>query len=113
MNTVVLCVDLMDRSRIAAARPDAVFVRTPAALLERVAAGEVDSVIVDLSRAGAIDAIAAVAAQGVAVTGYGAHVDAELLDAARSAGCTEVLPRSRFFTRLDRAGRPEPEEREQ
>lgn len=104
MSTVVLCVDLMDRSRIAAARPDVAFVRTPAALLERVAAGEVDSVIVDLSRAGAIDSIAAVVAQGVPVTAYGAHVDTELLDAARAAGCTEVLPRSRFFGRLDRAG---------
>jgi hypothetical protein len=102
MSIVVLCVDLMDRSHIAAAHPDAAFVRTPAALLERVAASNAESVIVDLSRPGALDAIIAVVAAGVPVTGYGSHVDAAMLDAARAAGCTEVLPRSRFFARLER-----------
>ena len=103
MSTIALCVDLMDRSRITAARPDVVFVRTIAALLERVGAGGIDSVLVDLSRPGAIDAIDAVVAAGVAVTAYGSHVDTGLLGAARAAGCREVLPRSRFFARLDRA----------
>jgi hypothetical protein len=102
MSIVVLCVDLMDRSHIAVAHPDAVFVRTPAALLERVVASNAESVIVDLSRPGALDAIIAVVATGVSVTGYGSHVDAAMLDAARAAGCTEVLPRSRFFARLER-----------
>jgi hypothetical protein len=99
---VALCVDLMDRSRIAAARPEVVFVRTPAALLQRVATGDVREVIVDLARPGALDAIGTVVAAGVAITAYGSHVDDALLDAARAAGCTEVLPRSRFFGRLGR-----------
>lgn len=103
MSTVVLCVDLLDRSRISAAHPDATFVRSSAALLERVEAGQVRSVIVDLSRPDAIVAIAAATAAGAVVTAYGAHVDTDLLDAARAAGCAEALPRSRFFARLDRA----------
>ena len=33
------------------------------------------------------------------VIAFGSHVDAELLAAARAAGCDEVLPRSKFFAR--------------
>lgn len=100
MSTVALCIDLMDRSKIGAAHPDAVFVRTAAALAERVAAGAVATVIVDLSRPDAIDAIGAASAAGVRITAYGSHVDEAGLAAARAAGATEVLPRSRFFARL-------------
>jgi 2-keto-3-deoxy-6-phosphogluconate aldolase len=101
MSTVALCVDLMDRSKLAAARPDAALVRTAAALDERLLAGGVDVVIVDLSRSDAIDAITRAAAHaGVRIVAYGSHVDDERLAAARSAGAHEVLPRSRFFARL-------------
>ena len=109
MSIVVLCVDLLDRSRITAAHPDATFVRSSAALLERVEAGPIGSVIVDLSRPDAIVAISAAAAAGAVVTAYGAHVDTELLTAARAAGCAEALPRSRFFARLDRTAPTDPE----
>ena len=34
------------------------------------------------------------------VIGYGSHVDAARLKAARKAGCDEVLPRSAFFEDL-------------
>jgi hypothetical protein len=33
--------------------------------------------------------------------GFGSHVDAARLKAARSAGCDEVLPRSAFFEGLE------------
>jgi hypothetical protein len=37
---------------------------------------------------------------GIRVIGFGPHVDDELLQAARTAGVDEVLPRSAFFRRL-------------
>ena len=100
MTMVVLCVDLMDRSKIGAAHPDAVFVRSATALAERVAGGAVTAVIIDLSRPDALAAIAAASAAGVGVTAFGSHVDEAMLAAARDAGATDVLPRSRFFARL-------------
>jgi hypothetical protein len=90
---LVYAPDLMDRSRIAAAVPDAVFVRDPRELAGRAAR----VVLVDLSRPGVLDVVALVTAP---VIGFGSHVDEELLAAARAAGCAEVLPRSRFFNRV-------------
>jgi hypothetical protein len=87
--------DLMDRSRIAAAVPGVVFVRSPDALASTPAR----LVLLDLSRPGALDALPTVAGR---VVGFGSHVDDELLAAARAAGCDEVLPRSRFFRQLER-----------
>jgi hypothetical protein len=101
MSVVALCVDLMDRSKITAAHPDAVLVRTAAALADRLAGGEFDHVVVDLSRGDALDAIARASTHpGVRIVAYGSHVDDERLAAARAAGAHEVLPRSRFFARL-------------
>jgi DNA-binding NarL/FixJ family response regulator len=40
-------------------------------------------------------------AAGARVVGYGSHVDAARLKAARQAGCDEVLPRSAFFEDLE------------
>jgi CheY-like chemotaxis protein len=37
------------------------------------------------------------------VVGYGSHVDADSLHAARVAGCDPVLPRSKFVEELPRA----------
>ena len=86
--------DLMDRSRLA--RLGSVsFVSTPGELTD----AEADVVVVDLSRPGVLEAVAGL--EGVRTIGFGSHVDHELLDAARAAGCGEVLPRSRFFARLD------------
>jgi hypothetical protein len=85
--------DLMDRSKVAAAAPGAVFVRRPADL----ASAGADLAVVDLSRPGVLDAIPAVRAAGVTVVGFGSHVDRDLLAAARAAGCERVLTRSAFF----------------
>jgi hypothetical protein len=91
--------DLMDRSKVSAASPAEVrFVRTPTDLAE--AAATADLVVVDLGRPGVIEALVDVAALGVRVIGFGSHVDRELLDAARAAGCSQVLARSAFFGQL-------------
>ena len=60
----------------------------------------VSTVLVDLSKSGALEALPAIVASGTRVVAYGSHVDRTLLDAAREAGVAEVLPRSAFFTRL-------------
>jgi hypothetical protein len=49
-----------------------------------------------------VEALAPVVkAVGAKVIGYGSHVDAARLKAARKAGCDEVLPRSAFFEGLE------------
>ncbi len=85
--------DLMDRSKVAAAGT-VTFVQQPADLTGQPA----DLVIVDLSRPGVLDALPDLA--GTRVIGFASHVDRALMDAARAAGCTEVLARSVFFSRV-------------
>lgn len=97
---VALSADLMDRSKIAAAYPDAKLVRSASALVET--ATDAELVIVDLHRAGAVELLGDLVAVAGRVVAYGSHVDTDVLDAARAAGCTEVLPRSRFFATLGR-----------
>ena len=87
--------DLMDRSKITAAGADVQFVSSPAAL-EAAAAGA--TVVVDLSRPGVLEVLPSL--RGRRVVGFGSHVDRDLLDRARAAGCTEVLARSVFFARV-------------
>jgi len=86
--------DLMDRSRISAALPHAEFVATVDQLTR---AGPEALLLVDLGRAGVLEAIPTLVAP---VVGFASHVDEALLVAAREAGCAAVLPRSRFFRRL-------------
>jgi len=89
--------DLMDRSRIAAAVSDVVFVRTPEELVDVAA----DVIVLDAGRPGVLDVVPSLRGRIVA---FGSHVDTELLDAARAAGVDEVLPRSVFFRRLPNLG---------
>ena len=91
---LVLSVDLMDRSKIAAAFPAATMVRSTAKLAEMAA--DADLVIVDLARFGDPDGLAEL---GERVVAFGSHVDDEVLNAAQAAGA-EALPRSVFFRRL-------------
>ncbi|HUR18287.1 MAG TPA: hypothetical protein VMZ51_05035 [Acidimicrobiales bacterium] len=86
--------DLMDRSKVAAAVPDVVFVATPAAL----ATADADIVVVDLSRPGVLEVLPEL--MDTRTIGFGSHVHRDLLAAATAAGCREVLPRSRFFADL-------------
>jgi DNA-binding NarL/FixJ family response regulator len=60
-------------------------------------------VIVDLNaRSGAIPAIERVRAEksGVRVVGFLSHVQVDLAEQARAAGCDEVMPRSKFTQNL-------------
>jgi len=91
---VAVAPDLMDRSRIIAARPDVVFLPGPAAL---AGLGPDDVALVDLGRPAVLEAAAASPAR---VVGFVAHVDEARATAAVAAGVDEVLARSVFFRRL-------------
>ena len=94
MSTVLAYVpDLMDRSKVATVS-GVEFVTRPTELVERTA----DTVVVDLSRPGVLDVLPSLTS--VRIIGFASHVDRELMDAARAAGCTEVLARSAFFVRI-------------
>ena len=86
--------DLMDRSKITAAA-EVVVVRR----LSDVDAAAGDTVVVDLSRPGVLDAVPEFVAAGARVIAFGSHVDREMLEAGRAAGA-EVLARSAFFSRV-------------
>lgn len=88
--------DLMDRSKIAAAAPEARFVTQPEAL---VGMAGIDLAVVDLRQPRVVDLLPEIVAT-VPVIAYGSHVDRERLAAAEAAGCREVLPRSAFFSRV-------------
>jgi hypothetical protein len=90
---VVYAPDLMDRSRIAAVLPDAVFVRSVGELSGAAAR----LALVDLGRPGVLEVLPELT---MPVVGFASHVDDELMAAARAAGCRDVLPRSRFFRSL-------------
>jgi DNA-binding NarL/FixJ family response regulator len=63
---------------------------------------EVSLVLVDLHLAGALELVQAIRRQqpGLAILGYGSHVDTALLQQALAAGCSRVLPRSAFVQQL-------------
>lgn len=91
--------DLMDRSKLSAVNADVRFAASADALVEAASKPGVDVVVVDLSRDGVLDALRGLP-EGLRSIGFGSHVDTELLASARAAGCTEVLPRSKFFSTL-------------
>ena len=98
MTVVAYVPDLMDRSKVAAAASTARFVAEPSGLVGAAAPGDI--VVVDLSRDGVLEVLPAACATGARVIAFGSHVDRARLEAARAAGCTEVLARSVFFARL-------------
>ena len=89
--------DLMDRSRLNGIA-DLVFVASAAALEAVADLGPGDVVVVDLSRPGAQDAAARVAASGTKVIGFASHVDGDTMRAANAAGI-DAMARSAFFNR--------------
>lgn len=93
MKVVVLAPDLLDRSKIAAVLPEAVFVGAAAQL---PGAAAVDLVVVDLARPGVLEVLDAVVEAAGRVIAFGPHTDTELLAAADAAGAVS-MPRSRFF----------------
>lgn len=89
--------DVMDRSKVAAAG-DCIFVSRPADIAALCGAGAAEVVVVDLTRPGVVDVLAGLDAR---VIGFANHTSRDVMDAARAAGCHEVLPRSDFFARID------------
>jgi CheY-like chemotaxis protein len=73
------------------------------ALVAAAALQEHKLVVVDLNaRQGALEAVAQLRAAGNAqpIIGFLSHVQTELAEQARGAGCQEVLPRSKFTADL-------------
>lgn len=96
---VALVPDLMDRSRVSAALPDARFART---------AGDCAGatvVLVDLARHADDVAGLRVASPSARIVAFGPHVDDDALARARADGADAVLPRSKFFADVAGAAR--------
>jgi CheY-like chemotaxis protein len=102
---LVLSDDLLDASRVIgegrAAGLAVLQCRDSGALLAAVERGPALALL-DLHNPGLEleSAVGVLRAVGARVIGYGSHVDAARLKAARKAGCDEVLPRSAFFEDL-------------
>lgn len=109
---MILCVvdDLMFASKISTAakavQAQVAFERAPGNVLPRVRAERPALVIFDLnsSKLQPIETIAAIKGDGDISTtrtlGYVSHVQADVIAAARAAGCDEVLARSAFSEKL-------------
>jgi CheY-like chemotaxis protein len=103
---LLLCDDLLFASKVtatAAAHGLAVRVcKTPVALAQGLTAAPA-AVILDLQTPGLDVAglLAGMRDPRPKVIGFGSHVDKATLEAARTAGCDEVVPRSKFVKELD------------
>jgi CheY-like chemotaxis protein len=76
---------------------------TPDALDSAMAKDTPNLVIVDLNaRANPLDAVGRVQASGrqIPLIGFLSHVQRDLTEQARAAGCSEVIPRSKFTQNL-------------
>ena len=91
MRVVAFVGDLLDRSKISAAVPDAGFARAP-----EDAAGA-DVVVVDVKVHPEAVAAERKLVPGARIVAYGRHDNPEALEAARAEGADVALPRSRFF----------------
>jgi CheY-like chemotaxis protein len=107
---LMLCDDLIFFSRVAAtARARGLVVRqvrSAAALLEQAKQEPPGGVILDLHAEG-LDVPALLAGLRAAcpvvprTVAFGSHVEADILRAAREAGCDRVMPRSQFVKELE------------
>ena len=106
---LLLSDDLLDGSRVTgAARAVGLEVRqlrTPDALLTAASERRPACVLIDLHNPGLVVEVLARQITSLAprprLIGYGSHVDAARLRAARQAGCDMVMPRSQFFNELE------------
>jgi CheY-like chemotaxis protein len=76
---------------------------TPEALDAEITKALPNLVLVDLNaRSNPLDAVARVRARGqkIALIGFLSHVQLDLAERARAAGCQEVMPRSKFTEKL-------------
>jgi AmiR/NasT family two-component response regulator len=102
---LVLSDDLLDASRIIGEAREvgiqAIQCRDSATLLI-AASSNPRIVVLDLHNPGleVANVVGVFRTTGAKFVGFGSHVDATRLKAARTAGCDEVLPRSAFFQDL-------------
>lgn len=87
---VVVSANLMDIQRFRQLVPELVVVRPH----EVATSSSIDPSSVVMVDVGEEVDLAGVVARSARVVAYGPHVDRERLDAARAAGCHDVLPRS-------------------
>ena len=76
---------------------------TPDALDAEIAKAPPKLIVVDLNaRANPLDAVGRVRANGpeIPLIGFLSHVQLDLAERARAAGCAEVMPRSKFTQNL-------------
>ena len=103
---LLLCDDLLFASKVTAtAAAHGLTVRvckTPVALARELTAAPA-AVILDLqtSELNVAGLLAGLKVPRPPVIGFGSHVDKDTLDAAKTAGCDEVMPRSRFVKELE------------
>jgi DNA-binding NarL/FixJ family response regulator len=109
---VILCAvdDLMFSIKISTAAKAVnalvAFERTPGGVLDRVRSDRPALVIFDLnsSRLAPVDTIRAIKGDAqlrdTRTLGYVSHVQSDVIEAARKAGCDEILARSAFSERL-------------
>ena len=92
MRVVAYVPDLMDRSKVGAAAPGAVFVNKADDLVDKQA--DADLVVLDLTRPGAVDVPPKL---NTRTLGFCRHTMRDVIAAAEAAGCDRVLVRSEFF----------------
>jgi len=76
---------------------------TPEALDSEIAKSQTKLVVIDLNaQANPLDAVGRVQARGGAIPliGFLSHVQLDLAERARAAGCREIMPRSQFTRNL-------------
>jgi DNA-binding NarL/FixJ family response regulator len=107
MNVLVAIHDLMFSSKVTAALGGRKVSWLPrgAKVAEQVAATKPDVLLVDLAspQLDAVNAIRAIKAgdqRGTVVIGYVDHTRADVMEAARAAGCDQVLSKGEFARRL-------------
>jgi DNA-binding NtrC family response regulator len=77
--------------------------QTPEALDAEIAKDAPKLIVVDLNaRANPLDAVSRVQARGqkIPLVGFLSHMQLDLAERARAAGCREVMPRSKFSENL-------------
>lgn len=106
MSVVLLCDDLLFGSKVTATgRAHGLTVavaRTPAQAVVKAAGAACVIVDLHMDELNLPELLPELRAAGVKrVIGFGSHVDAETLKAARRAGCDVVMPRSQFSDEVE------------
>ncbi len=98
MKVAAFIPDLMDRSRLGGVAAEVSFAKTVGDLPAVAAEHAVDLVVLDLGRPGTLDILSQL--EDYRVVAFASHVDTETIAAAKAAGVSETMPRSRFFSQM-------------